>query len=387
MTSRITLKLAVVMFGLVLVGLWLRPDSPTSPAYNTVETDRGDIALRVAATGKLSALVTVDVGSQVSGRIQSLAVDFNDRVHAGQVIARIDPALFEAAVHRAEANLSVAEAAIEQNRILLAEAERQQRRITELRERGLVAESELDAALAEVATRRATLRSAEAGRVQAQATLNEAQTNLRYTDIISPTDGIVLTRAVNVGQTVAASLQAPILFTIAQDLAKMEVIAAVSEADIGRLEAGQAVSFSVDAFPERRFAGTLRQIRNAAAADQNVVTFDAVIDVDNADLSLRPGMTATVSILVAAREDVVRVPNTALRFRPTDTPAPPRQPGTATLWTPDSAGLPQPQQIQIGLSDGQHTEWRGDTATAGVSVITGRTTDDAEPARRRFRMF
>jgi HlyD family secretion protein len=387
MTSRITYTLAASLVGLVIASLWLRPDRPSPPAYDTVETDRGDIALRVAATGKLSALVTVDVGSQVSGRIQSLAVDFNDRVHAGQVIARIDPALFEAAVHRAEANLSVAEAAIEQNRILLAEAQRQQRRITELRERGLVAESELDAALAEVATRRATLRSAEAGRVQAQATLNEAQTNLRYTDIISPTDGIVLTRAVNVGQTVAASLQAPILFTIAQDLAKMEVIAAVSEADIGRLESGQAVSFSVDAFPERRFAGTLRQIRNAAAADQNVVTFDAVIDVDNADLSLRPGMTATVSILVAAREDVVRVPNTALRFRPTETPTPPRQPGTATLWLPGDAGAPQPQQIEIGLSDGQYTEWRGDAAAVDVPVITGRTTDDAEPARRRFRMF
>lgn len=383
----------IVVVSLVVVGVlfWVNRDAPTAvPAYTTAVVDRGDLALTIAATGTLSALVTVEIGSQVSGRIASLSADFNSEVKEGDVIARIDPSLFEAAVQRARANLSVAQANVERARIQRTEAERLERRIVELTQRRLVSESELDTAKAQVATTRADLRSAEANVLQARATLVEAEANLRFTDIVSPTDGIVISRAVNVGQTVAASLQSPVLFTLAQDLRDMQVIAAISEADIGQLKEGQKVSFTVDAFPGEPFEGTLRQIRNAANVLQNVVTFDAVIDVDNPELKLRPGMTANVSILVAEAQDAVRIPNAALRFRPPGSTPPSRRSGSGVIWTLGSDGQPEARQIRTGLNDGQYTQWRDDDAETGLQVLTGRPDTGASSggsAPGRFRMF
>jgi len=382
--------LLLVVLGLAWWGFnTLRAEPEAGPAFTTAIIDRGDLALTVAATGTLSALVTVEIGSQVSGRIASLHADFNSEVKQGDLIARIDPSLFEAAVQRARANLAVAQANVARARIQLTEAQRLERRISELTERKLVSESELDTARAQVATTRADLRSAEASVQQTRASLVEAEANLRFTNIVSPTDGIVLSRAVNVGQTVAASLQAPVLFTLAQDLRDMQVVAAISEADIGQLEEGQQVSFTVDAFPNEPFEGTLRQIRNAANVLQNVVTFDAVIDVDNPELKLRPGMTANVSILIAEEQDAVRIPNAALRFRPPGTTPPARKRGSGVVWTLSPAGEPEARAVQLGLNDGQYTEWRGDDAAPGLEVLVGRAEEDAAQGggSRRFRMF
>ncbi|WP_043110243.1 efflux RND transporter periplasmic adaptor subunit [Polycyclovorans algicola] len=383
------LGIAVILSGAAWLAFSaLRGEPDPGPRFTTATLDRGDLALTVAATGTLSALVTVEIGSQVSGRIASLHADYNSEVKQGDLIARIDPSLFEAAVQRARANLAVAEANVERAEIQLAEAERLERRITELTQRKLVSQSELDTAKAQVATTRADLRSSKASVQQTRASLVEAEANLRFTNIVSPTDGIVISRAVNVGQTVAASLQAPVLFTLAQDLRDMQVVAAISEADIGQLKEGQSVSFTVDAFPDQPFEGTLRQIRNAANVLQNVVTFDAVIDVDNPELQLRPGMTANVSILVAEKRDAVRIPNAALRFRPPDSTPPARKPGSGVIWTLSPGGAPEARQVSIGLSDGQYTEWRDDDAAPGLSVLIGRSDDaEADGPSRRFRMF
>ncbi len=284
--------------------------------YETARVDRGRIVAQVTATGTLSALVTVQVGSQVSGRIQQLFVDFNSPVKKGQLIAKIDPQLFQATLEQARANHIAARADLARAKVQAADAARQLARTRSLAERKLVAQADLDTAQATAEGAQAGV-DAAAGKVeQARASLQQAQVNLAYTNIISPINGTVISRSVDVGQTVAASLQAPTLFVIAEDLAKMQVDTSVAEADIGKLRAGMDASFTVDAFPGRRFRGTVRQIRNAPQNVQNVVTYDAVVDVGNPDLELRPGMTANVSFVFADRADVLRVPNGALRFRP-----------------------------------------------------------------------
>ena len=292
----------VLLLALVLVWFWARGSAePNAVAYQEVAVERGDIEASVTATGTLSALVTVDVGSQISGRIQALYADFNSRVEAGQRIAKIDPALFEAAVERAQANVAAAEASIKRAEVQATDARRQAERTETLITRGLIARSERDTAATAAATAEADLTAARASALQARASLREARANLEYTDILSPTEGVVISRSVNVGQTVAASLQAPVLFTIAQDLRQMQVNTSVAEADIGRLRDGMAVYFTVDAYPGERFEGQVRQIRNAATVNLNVVTYDAVIDVDNPALKLKPGMEQAAAFLEPRR--------------------------------------------------------------------------------------
>ncbi|NBU26462.1 MAG: efflux RND transporter periplasmic adaptor subunit, partial [Gammaproteobacteria bacterium] len=286
-----------------------------APKYVTEEVARGDIVARVSASGNLSAVVTVEVGSQVSGRIQALYADFNSVVKRGERIAKIDPALFEAAVAQASANVAAARGNLARLQAQADEADRQARRAAQLFETRIIAENDRDSA-ASTARAASAVAQAQGQLAQAQAALHQAETNLRYTDILAPTDGIVISRAVNVGQTVAASLSAPVIFTIAQDLRAMEVHTSVAESDIGRLKAGIEASFTVDAYPTERFRGRIREIRNAAQVVQNVVTYDAVIDVANPELKLKPGMTATVTVVSDRREGVLRVPNSALRFRP-----------------------------------------------------------------------
>jgi HlyD family secretion protein len=321
MTARrthLTWVISILVIAGLAFGVWrYRGGTGKSPLrYETAKVERGRITAKVTATGTLSALVTVQVGSQVSGRIQQIFVDFNSAVKKGQLIAKIDPQLFEAAVEQARANYVAAQGNLTKAQAQALDAERQYQRSRALAERQLIAQADVDTAQTNAAAAAATVAAAKGSVAQTKAALHQAEINLAYTNIISPTNGVVISRSVDVGQTVAASLQAPILFMIAEDLAKMQVDTSVAEADVGKLKAGMVASFTVDAYPSERFTGTVRQIRNAPQTVQNVVTYDAVIDVDNAELQLKPGMTANVTFIYAEKDGVIRVPNAALRFRP-----------------------------------------------------------------------
>jgi HlyD family secretion protein len=298
------------------VYLYLQRTGNEGPRFETVQVTRGRVEARLVASGSLSPLVTVQVGSQVSGRIQKLFADYNKTVRRNQLIARIDPQLFIAAVSQARANRMVAEAALARAKLSVLDTERQLRRTKDLAERKLVSQADLDTAQVNADSAATQVLSAKASIAQAEAAQKQAEINLAYTNIYSPIDGVVISRNVDVGQTVAASLQAPTLFSIAEDLAKMQVHANVSEADIGRVQDKMAVSFTVDAYPREPFLGTVREVRNSPQTVQNVVTYDVVIDVDNAELKLKPGMTASVTFVYAVSADTLLVPNAALRFRP-----------------------------------------------------------------------
>ncbi len=377
---------ALVVGVVALAAVWAvnRPGKDAAASFETVAVQRRTVESSVTATGTLSALVTVQVGSQVSGRILELFVDYNSPVKKGQVIARIDPQLFQAAVERARANLLAARASVQRAKVEAENARRQAERSRTLREQQFISQAELDTAEATAESARTQVTSAEATLAQAQAALNEVEVQLRYTTIVSPTDGIVISRSVDVGQTVAASLQAPTLFTIAEDLRKMQVNTSVAESDVGRLEAGMRASFTVDAWPGERFDGVIRQIRNAPQTVQNVVTYDAIIDVENPKLRLKPGMTATVTIVTMHREDALAVPNPALRFRP---PQPPEgdaapgvgsgkertEPGTRTVFVLRD-GQPRPVRLKAGVTDGAFTEVVEGELREGERVITSMLT-------------
>ncbi len=380
-------------------------DSKQKLQFETAKVEKGRIIAKVTASGVLSALVTVQVGSQVSGRIASLHADFNTPVKKGQVIARIDPQLFQAQVDQARANLMAAEGNLAKFRVQAADARRTAQRQKDLAARKLNAQADVDTAVAAADAADAQVKAGEGSVAQARAALKSAEVNLAYTTIVSPTNGTVISRNVDVGQTVAASLQAPTIFVIAEDLEKMQVDTNVAEADVGRLKAGMPATFTVDAYPGEIFRGKVRQIRNASQTVQNVVTYDAVIDVDNPELKLKPGMTANVTFVYAEKDDVIKVPNAALRFRP-----PPAmlaegkggpagasgatggrpgggggQPGGSgggrpgggrpeftnqrTVWTLGGE-KPAPVKVKTGISDGSFTEVLEGELEAGQVVIT-----------------
>jgi HlyD family secretion protein len=289
---------------------------PKAPKFETAKVDRGAVIARVTSTGTLSALITVQVGTQVSGVIQKMNVDFNSPVKKGELIAKIDAQIYQANVEQARANDVAALGNLAKAKAQAVDARRQYNRNKSLRADNLIAQADLDTSESNADAADAAVAAAEGSVAQAKAALHQAEVNLAYTDIYSPTDGTVISRNVDIGQTVAASLQAPVLFTIAQDLKRMQVDTSVPEADVGKLKDGMEATFTVDAYPSERFKGTIRQIRNAAQMVQNVVTYDAVIDVANPDLKLRPGMTANVTVVYAEKQDVLKVPNAALRFRP-----------------------------------------------------------------------
>lgn len=292
----------LVVLGLVAM-VWARGrGGEKTPAYRTAAVERGDVEVQVSATGTLNAVTTVQVGSQVSGTISALYVDFNDRVHSGQVLAQLDPTFLRAQVQEGRANL-------ERAQVELRQAVRDSARVFPLGTKGLASQSELDQSQTAVEAARAGVSSARAG-------LGRAETNLRYATILSPIDGVVVSRDVDVGQTVAASLSAPTLFTIAQDLKRMQLEASVDEADIGQVKVGQQATFTVDAYPSLTFSGTVHQVRLAPETVQNVVTYTVIILVENDEERLLPGMTANVTIAVDAARGVLKVPATALRFRP-----------------------------------------------------------------------
>jgi len=354
MTSKRSLSivtiLAVLIFGC----------KGDTPSYRTEPVTRGDIQAAVTATGTVNAVTTVQVGTQVSGTIRTLYVDFNSRVKKGQLIAQIDPSTFEAQAQQAEANLHSAQANLDKSNTALVDAKRTFDRNKELYSKNLVPKSDLDTAETNYESAKAQVNSAKAQIEQTKAALDFARQNLAYTRIVSPVDGVVISRNVDVGQTVAASFQTPTLFTIAQDLTKMQIDTNVAESDIGVVKVGQDVEFSVDAYPDTVFKGKVWQIRQAPITVQNVVTYDVVIQVNNRDLRLMPGMTANVSIIIMTRNDVIRVTNGALRFRFTERPAGAtantgEKRGPA-VWVLDENGKPKRVPITPGISDGAYTE-------------------------------
>src|SRR5882724_2973688 len=354
----------VLIVGLLLLLFTVRQCWQRNAAnYQTTSVTRGGLTQSVTATGTLNPVVNVQVGSQVSGNIAKLFADFNSQVKAGQVVAQIDPALFQATVTQAEGDLANAQAALELARV-------NAKRTQDLFARKTSSQADLDQAMA-------NLHQAEANVKIKQGALDKAKTDLEHCAITSPIDGVVISRNVDVGQTVAASLQAPVIFQIANDLTKMQIDSNVAEADVGVLEVGQDVDFTVDAFPMRTFHGKVVQVRNAPITVQNVVTYDTVIGVSNPDLKLKPGMTANVSVIIAHKDDVLQIKNAALRYRPPNaTPLERRRTGTSRMGRPaggrsggvhegaertvyvlpSGASRPQPAQIKTGISDGIVTE-------------------------------
>ena len=308
---------ALLLAGLGTGGyVYLNGDQNPPVRYKTAKIDRGTVTQAVTATGTINPVITVQVGSQVSGKIMALYADFNSVVKAGQMVAQIDPVPFKTVVTQMEANLQNALGNMARAQADLALQKLNFDRAKALFQQQLNAQQDVDNARTAYDTSMANLQIAEAQIKQAQAQLDTAKVNLEYTNIYSPVHGIVISRNVDVGQTVAASFQAPVLFTIAKDLTKMQVDTNVSESDIGGITEGKPATFVVDAYPNQVFKGKITQVRNAPITVQNVVTYNVVIGVDNSDLRLRPGMTANVSIIVADREDVLRIPSQALRFKP-----------------------------------------------------------------------
>ena len=368
--------LGIAVLVAITAGVTLFRGGEKAAEYRTAKVEQGEITTSVSATGKVDAVVTVEVGSQVSGRVQKLFADFNSRVEKGQVVAQIDPSLFEAQVEQARAKLANDEANTEKARVLLADAKRALKRMETLFARDFVSESEKEAAQSAHDSAVANLKAAETQIAQDRASLKLSEANLRYATILSPVDGIVISRNVSVGQTVAASLQAPTLFTIAQDLTEMKVDTSVDEADIGRVAIGQEAEFTVDAYPDTPFRGTVQDIYNQPVVLQNVVTYAAIIRVKNPELKLRPGMTANVTIRVAHKENVLKLPNAALRYRPEGESGRSVQVKKGGGRTTDVWVLREGKELAVpvtlGLSDGSFTEVLSGDLKLGDRVITER---------------
>jgi HlyD family secretion protein len=380
-------------------GYWRYGNNAKESPYVTTAVQRTNITQVVASTGTLQAVVTVQVGSQVSGTIDKLFANFNSKVKAGDVVAQLNQDKFKAAVDQARANLLAAQSNLAKAKVSVVDAQRTLERNKELKKRDLVAQSELDTAQTAYDAAVAQLEVNKAQAAQAQAALNQVSVDLSNTTIRSPVDGIVISRNVDVGQTVAASLQAPTLFTIANDLSKMEVHTSVDEADVGNVWDGQEVTFTVDAFPARRFRGKVSQVRNAPVTVQGVVTYNAVVRIDNKDLLLKPGMTANVQFLVSRKEDVLAIPNMAIRFKPPDVKdeaqellrqeqgrAAPRVGARRTSRSGGGGGPTRerrvkiyvlrnskahPVEVQLGITDGSKSEVRDGELDENDAVIIG----------------
>ncbi len=336
--------------------------------YKTALVDRGPIVSTVTATGVLNPVVSVQVGSQVSGKVKELYADFNTEVTKGQTIAQIDPAPFLAKAQQARAALKTSKGTWAKAKTALAQRELELNRAIELRAQQFIPQADLDLARTNFRDAQAQVDVARAQVEQAEAALASAELDLSFTTIYSPVDGIVISRNVEVGQTVAATLQAPTFFVIAQDLTKMQVNASVSEADIGGIVDGAMAEFLVDTYPNEPFTGVVTQVRHAPITVQNVVTYDVIIRVDNAEQKLKPGMTANVSIVRAKQDAALRIPNAALRFRMPETPVDPK---TSTVWTVDASQQARAKTITPGIADSGYTEVRTGELQEGDRVIVG----------------
>jgi HlyD family secretion protein len=361
-------------------GAFYNSRTPDAPAINTARVTTGSVVETVSATGTLQAVTTVQVGTQVSGTVAWLGADYNSIVHKGDIIARLDTSLFDAQMAQARASLAKVAADVDNAQVQLADARGKYDRAQALSAKSLLARSELDAARVAVDTEAARVKSAQAQLAQAEATLGQAEVNRNHATIAAPIDGIVIQRSVDVGQTVAATMSSPTIFSIAADLSRMQVQASIDESDIGRIAAGQPVSFTVDAYPNERFTGTTVQVRLQPAVIQNVTTYTVVIDVPNRDLRLKPGMTATVNIETARRDDVLRLANAALRFTPSadalralsldETLAQQKAPkGSRQVWVRENGTL-RAVPVTVGLSDGQSSEIVAGGLAADAEVVT-----------------
>ncbi|TMB19573.1 MAG: efflux RND transporter periplasmic adaptor subunit [Deltaproteobacteria bacterium] len=396
---------------LVLVAMLLAGcDRRQAPPYRTDAITRGPVSEVVNATGDVSAIVTVNVGSQVSGIVDRLYVDFNSVVKRAQLLASLDPRLFRAQFEKTEASLASAKANVQKAEAAYSDSLRIASRQQELLQQGLISQAELETTVATRDQNAAASSAAKASVLQAKADRDMAATNLAFTRIESPIDGIVVSRSVDVGQTVAAAFQAPTLFLIANDLTKMQILANIDEADVGKVHPGLEAKFTVDAYPGETFSGVIRDVRQAPTMIQNVVTYPAVIDAPNPDRKLRQGMTTSVTITTARKDDVLRVPNVALRWTPEDaalqeaTPqrhgVPPQarttsaaargtrdggqQPGRAGRIYKLENGKPVPVFVRVGFSDGQRTELIEGLADGDrVIVGGGESRASGQSARRR----
>ncbi len=372
--KKIVITLLILVIGL-FGGYVLLKKNGTEERFKTQKATQGDIRSIVMATGTVNAVTTVLVGTQVSGTIRNIYVDFNSYVKRGQLLAQIDPATFDGQVQQARANLAAAEANTRKSEAALSEARRQLERNRQLSSRRLIARSELETAETNEISAAAQVEASRAQAEQTKAALRVAETNLQYTRIISPVDGMVISRNVDVGQTVAASFQTPTLFNIARDLAKMQINTSVDEADIGKIREGQKVEFTVDAYPERILKGKVAVIRNAPITVQNVVTYDVIVLVQNPEMILKPGMTANVSLIIAEKNQVLAVPNAALRFRPADKGmAKVTERRGSVVWILENK-KPKRVSITTGISDGNSTEVVAGDLRAGDEVIVESVAD------------
>jgi HlyD family secretion protein len=373
---------AVIALAILATTIYYRGDvAAEAPLFTTAEVSRGDVVATVEATGTLEAVTTVQVGSQVSGTISALHADFNSRVRKGQIVAELDSSLFRTQVDQARATVARLQAETDRARVQATDAEQKLKRARELFDRKLIPATDLETAESTARSAEAAVKSAEAQVVQAQASLNQAQVNLSHTIIRAPIDGVVIARNVDVGQTVASSLQAPTLFVIARDLSEMQVNASVDESDIGEIQPDQRVTFRVDAYPNETFSGTVSQVRLQPVVEQNVVSYVTVIDVPNPGLKLKPGMTASVSIETGRTDDVLKVPTAALRFTPA-APGAARETRGGALNSPTqdeersavwvlTGNQPVRVPVTTGISDGRDTAILDGDLTAGTPVVTG----------------
>jgi HlyD family secretion protein len=382
--------LSVIVLFAAVAAFFFYAKRSSAPEYRTARVEKGSIISTITATGNLNAVTTVQVGTQVSGTIQKLFVDYNSFVKKGQTIAQIDPSIFNSQVQQSRGGYLAALANLKKARASAVDAKRTLERNRQLLKDGVVSQGDFDAAETKYEEAKATVNAAEGSIGQNLGTYQQAQTNLRYATIKSPVDGIVVSRNVDVGQTVAASFQTPTLFTIAQDLTKMQIDTSVDEADIGKVKVGQPAVFTVDAYPEIQFRGTVKQIRNAPIVTQNVVTYDVVVTVENKDLKLKPGMTANVSIEVMRKDDVLKLPTAALRFKPKSSGDDAKQP--ATVMKRRTArpvgqkvyalkdGKPVAVTVKTGASDDSFVELVSGNLTFGQEIIVEQIVAKKKPS-------
>jgi HlyD family secretion protein len=417
MTRVMKFGLAAAGFAAVITAVMLYDGfsgaNSNAPRYRLATASRGPIAGTVSASGTLQAVVTVDVGTQVSGMIKTLHADFNSEVEAGQVIARIDSGPFEASLSQAEAELAVAHASVavqeaslqelqaelEGLRASLTEAKEDLRRKRLLLSRDVVSSSTVDTALAKkeqasalvkaglarLTKQKAQIELAQAQALQKTAAVQQRQLDLEYTYIRSPVNGVVISRNVDAGQTVTASLQTPVLFLIAQDLARMEVSISVDEADIGRVSVGQKVTFTVDSYSDQTFEGRVHQVRKAGQEISSVVTYTVVATADNVDHLLLPGMTANVTIIISERNGVLKIPNAAFFYHPWDA-IDMKTRSDSRIWIMEDSGQPRPVSVVYGITDGNESEIVSGDLKEGQKVITG-VVDLPSPAPRKWLQF
>ncbi|GAB6280319.1 MAG: efflux RND transporter periplasmic adaptor subunit [Thermovirga sp.] len=378
MKKNILIILAVALAA--TVGVWFYVSrAADKPVVQTTAIERGGIVKTVSATGSLAAVNTVSIGAQVSGTIKKIHVDYNSVVTKGQMLAEIDPALMQASLKQSESSVLSAKASLAEARADLVEAKRTLDRNTELFAKDYIAESERDESQTAWETAAARVQSAKASLAEAEADLEYKKINLDYTKIFSPIDGVVIDREVDEGQTVNASQTAPELFTIAENLARMQVEADIDEADIGLIRKGQVAEFTVDAYPEELFEGVVSEVRLAAATTDNVVTYTVIIGVNNDKKNLMPGMTANVSVIVEKKEDILKVSSAALRFRPSQAV----QTQGSVLWTFDDGSL-RSHSVKTGIYDGLYTEVEGESIKEGMHVVTDMTVSDSAEVGQAF---